>query len=299
MKAKITFFLLGFLFVSFSTAFAQITILSGPSQGSYYAFVGDIENVLSSDSAKLVLNSETNGAAFNFEQVADPKSSYKFALTQSDYLYTMQGQDLVRNTEKTEHIKVIFPLAKEEIHVITSAKSGFKELQDLQGKMVAIGTKSQGTYATSNLIKDRSKVFWKSRPIQYEDALRELGLGNIDAFFIVGSAPMEKININPQVMISGLALVPLHDFDDWAKYYQNDTIYAEDYKWLEEDVPTFGVRTVLIVNEAKLTEQDHKDIKLMVEGINANMEKLKTDGHPKWSEVNLSDWDESDWPLYK
>jgi len=299
MKTKIKLLLIVFLAFAFSPVIAQLTILSGPSQGSYFEFVSDIENVLNTDSSKLIINSETNGAAYNFEQVADPGSPIKLALTQSDYLYTMQGQDLLRNTDKTKDIKVLLPLANEEIHVVTIKGSDLTKLQDLDGKMVAIGTQSQGTYSTSNLIKDRSKVYWKSRTIAFEDALRELGLGKIDAFFIVGSAPMEKLNINPQVMRKGLALVPLYDFDGWAEFYQDDIIYAGDYKWLQEDVPTFSVKTVLIVNEAKLTDQDKKDVEHLVDGISANMEKLKTDGHPKWKEVDLTDWDSSNWPVYK
>lgn len=299
MKTKITLLLISFVIVSFSSALAQLTILSGPAQGSYYEFVGDIEKVLNTDSTKLIVNTETNGAAFNFEKLAEPNSPFKLALTQSDYLYTMQGKDMLQNTEKTKNIKVIIPLANEEIHLVTLKGSELTKLEDFSDKMVAIGTQSQGTYATTNLIKDRSKVYWKSRAIAYEDALSELGRKKIDAFFIVGSAPMEKLNINPRVMVNGMALVPLYDFNDWAKYYESDTIHAGDYKWLEEDVPTFGVKTVMIVNDAKLTEQDRKDIATMLEGINANMDKLKTDGHPKWKEVDLNDWDSSNWPVYK
>ena len=88
-------------------------------------------------------------------------------------------------------------------------------------------------------------------------------------------------------------------FNDWAKYYQKDTIYADDYKWLENDIPTFSVKTLLIVNEAKLSDQDRKDLAIIVEGIKANMTKLKTDGHHKWNKVDLSDWDSTNWPLYK
>ena len=299
MKAKITLLLLSFVILSFSSATAQLTILSGPSQGSYYNFVSDIENILSTDSTKLVINKETNGAAFNFAKLADPNSPIKLALTQSDYLFTMHGMDMLNNSEKTKDIKVILPLANEEIHLVTLKNSELNKLQDLSKKMVGIGTQHQGTYFTSNLIKDRSKVFWNSRNIAYEDALSELGQKNIDAFFIVGSAPMEKLDINPQAFANGLKFIPLEDFNDWAKYYKKDIIQADDYKWLENDIPTYSVKTLLIVNEAKLSDQDRKDLALIIEGINANMDKLKTDGHQKWKEVDLTDWDNNDWPLFK
>ena len=118
---------------------------------------------------------------------------------------------------------------------------------------------------------------------------------------ITGAAgeTMEKLNINPQAFAGGIKLLPLQDFNDWAKYYQKDTIYADDYKWLENDIPTYSIKTLLIVNEAKLSDQDRKDLALIIEGINTNMDKLKTNGHQKWKEVDLTDWDSNDWPLFK
>jgi len=272
MKAKITFLVLSFVIFSFSSSKAQLSILSGPNQGSYYKFIGDLENVLFSDSIKLVINTETDGAAFNFEKLVDPNSPFKLALTQSDFLYTKKALDMLNNSEKTKNIKVVLPLANEEIHLVTLQGSGISGLKDLNDKMVAIGTQYQGTYATSNIIRDHSRVNWTSKNTAFENALGELGRKEIDAFFIVGSAPLEKINIIPQVIVDGLALVPLRDFNDWAKYYHNDTIRAGEYKWLEKDIPTFGVKTLIIVNEAKLSDKDRKNIELIIRGIRTNLD---------------------------
>lgn len=297
MKAKITIVLLSLVLFSFSPVIAQLTILSGPSQGSYSVFISDIEKVLSTDSTKLVVNMDTDGAAYNLEKIADRNTPFKMALIQSDLLFHMYGMDMLNNTEKTKNIKVILPLANEEIHLVTINDSELTKLQDLSEKMIGIGTQYQGTYYTSSLIKNRSKVLWNSRIMSYEDALRDLNTRKIDAFFVVGSAPMQKLDIDPRAFSKTLKLIPLVDFDDWAKYYQTDTIYAGDYKWLEENVPTFSVKTILVVNESKLTEQDRKDIALIIEGINTNLNMLKTEGHPKWKEVDLSDWDSNDWPF--
>ena len=299
MKVNITFLALCFFLFSIHFAKAQLPILSGPNQGSYHKFVSDLENTLTYDNKKLVINTETNGAAFNFEKLADPNSEFKLALTQSDFLYTKQALDMLNNSEKTKNIKVVLPLANEEIHLVTLNGSGINGLQDLTDKMVAIGTQYQGTYTTSNVIRDQSRVNWTSKNTSFENALGELGRKEIDAFFIVGSSPIKKIDIIPQVIVDGLALVPLRDFNDWAKYYQNDTIRAGEYRWLEKDIPTFSVKTLLIVNDAKLTDQDKEKIELIIKGIRTNLEKLKTDGHPKWKEVDLSDWDANDWPLYE
>lgn len=299
MKTKISLLVLLFSVFLFSDVIGQMVILSGPEDASYYRFVEDINDVLESGSDKPYINKKTQGAMYNFNQITDPKTPYKVAMVQSDLLFYMQASDMRNNTHKTKDIKVIIPLAKEEIHVVTKKSSNLNKLQDLDSAIVAIGNKNQGTYVTSSIMKDRSNMYWISRNIHFDQALKDLYLNEIDAFIIVGSAPISKLDLNPRAMTDELALVELEDFNDWAKYYDNDTIYKEDYKWLEKDVPTFGVKTVLIVNEAKLTDDDRSEIAKLTNGIKSKFDILKEQGHPKWKEVDLSDWDNSDWTMYK
>lgn len=299
MKANvITLFLVISVF-TVTDLFGQLVILSGPEQGSYFQFVQDIKTVLADKEDKQYINHESSGAAYNFEQLVDPASPYKLALIQSDYLFYAQSIDVRNNTNKTKDIKVVLPLANEEIHLVTRKSTGLTKLNQMNKKIVAIGDKNQGTYATASIIKERSQIYWSSRNIHFDDALKDLYLNRIDAFFFVGSAPVEKLNVNPQVMIDELALIELDDINNWAKYYKPDTIYTTDYKWLERDVPTYSVKTVLVVNEAKLTKEDRIAISRLVNGIQNQLDVLKKQGHPKWKEVNLHDWNEEDWPLYK
>jgi len=294
------------VFASIGFTFGQLTLLSGPEQASYHRFGQDIVSVVEPNMGTPLKNLATSGAAYNFNQLTDPSSPHKIALIQSDYLYYMQAKDYQNNTERTKHIKVLLPLANEEIHFVTKANSGIDSLQMLGGKKsngegysVAIGTQDQGTYATANLIKDRSKVYWTSRNIHFDNALNELHMGTVDAFIIVGSAPIQKLDMNPQAMIDPLAIIPLKDFNGWAKYYDNDTIYTTDYRWLEENVPTFSVKTLLVVNEKKLTDDDKNKIMKLKMGIENNFDELKANGHPKWKEVNLYDWTDEEWPMMK
>jgi TRAP transporter TAXI family solute receptor len=298
MKTKITILFLLVAGISFQ-ALSQITILSGPKQASYHRFVDDIAGVLNTDTETMVVNKETSGAAYNFNQLADPKSPYKVALMQSDYLYFMQARDMMNNSDQTKPLKVLLPLANEEIHVVTKKSFNINKLQDLDSMTVAIGTKDQGTYATANLIKDRSQVYWKSRNVHFVDALKELALDRVHAFMIVGSAPIEKLDINPQVLRDEPVIVELNDFNGWAKNYIADTIYAKDYPWLDHDTPTFSVRTVLIVNEDKLTDKDREQLKKIENGILNKYDLLKAQGHPKWKEVDFGAWGDSDWPMLK
>jgi TRAP-type uncharacterized transport system substrate-binding protein len=141
------------MFVAFSSvAFGQLTILSGSKQATQYRYAQDIVSIVGPSLDFKILNQDTKGAAYNMDQLTDPKSPYKVAIIQSDYLYYMQTQDMRLNTEKTKSLKVLVPLGYEQIHLVTKASKGYKGLKDLQKKVVAIGSADQGTYTTANLI---------------------------------------------------------------------------------------------------------------------------------------------------
>jgi TRAP transporter TAXI family solute receptor len=280
-------------------SFAQLVILSGPEEGSYFPMVKDIESVFTENDQLTIINRATNGAAENYQQITNPESPYKVAMMQMDYLNYMKAISMRDNDKVSDNIKIIVPLASEEIHLVSTKKKDYKDLKNLREAVVGIGDKNQGTYTTASIIKDRSKVYWSSRNYHFDRALKELQLGNIDAFFIVGSAPIAKLDLSPEIMVNELILVPLKNFDGWADHYKPLTITTDDYKWLREDIPTFGVKTVLIVNEAKLTDDDRKQIDLLVNGLKEKHPDLIENGHPKWAEVDLSDWDTSLWPVLK
>jgi uncharacterized protein len=267
----------------------QMVILSGPEKGSYNSFANDIVKVLGEKNGISLLNRTTGGSAYNFKRLTDPQTAEKMALIQSDYLNLMEGEDKLNNTKKTASIKVVLKLATEEIHIIAKKNSGLNKLQDLNNKKVAIGNEDQGSFATGKIIKERSKINWSNYYVGYDQLLKQLSAGSVDACLLVGSAPVNLLDIDPQVMIIGMKLLELDDFSGWAQYYENDTIYRSDYKWLDKDIPTFGVRTLLIVNESKLTDDEKKIIPAIKAGIIQNLDLLKKQGHPKWKDVIIPD----------
>jgi len=279
-------------------SYAQLTILSGPEDGTYYRLIQDINKALKTDDADAVTNVPSSGAADNFHRIADPDSPYKIALIQSDYLPYMKVADARDKTKKTDNLFVVLPMANEEIHVVTRKSKGLTGLKDLAEKTVSIGSLGQGTHVTATLIKDRSKVSWSSRNFHFEMSFQDLIRDYIDAFIIVGSSPLKMLQLDPKAFVDQLALVPLEDFNDWAKYYEPMVISKDSYKWLEQDINTFGVKSVLVVNKSKLTPTEVTELETLVAGIKSNLPTLIEKGHPKWKEIDFNSWDSADWPTY-
>src|ERR1044071_2455218 len=122
------------MLLSFSPgAVDQLTILSGSKQATQYRFVQDIETIVAPSLDFKIVNKETKGAADNFNQLSDPKSPYKLAIMQADFLYFMQTQDMQNNTEKTKNLTVVLPLGQQQIHLVTKANRGITGLKNLNG----------------------------------------------------------------------------------------------------------------------------------------------------------------------
>jgi TRAP transporter TAXI family solute receptor len=285
MKINRRFALTVIILLSFVPAFPQMVILSGPEKGTYNRFAADIVKVLGEKNGIKLLSRTTAGSGFNFKELTDPSAASKIAIIQSDYLSFMQAQDRLNSTNKTGSIKVLMPLATEEMHLVVKKSSGIKGLQDLSNKKVAIGSEAQGSFVTGKIMNERSKVNWIPTYDAYDMLIRHLSEGNIDAFLLVGSAPVKMLDIDPQVMVDEPALLELDDFNGWAQYYENDTIFRGDYRWLDKDIPTFSVRALLVVNEAKLKGDDIKAVESIKSAIIQDLEILKKEGHPKWAEV--------------
>ena len=279
--------------------FAQLIVLSGPSQGTYKKIVDDMAEVLNKDSAQiLIANVETNGSGHNYNELMNPETPVKLALIQADYLFYQQMLDRKNNTNITEDINLVLPLANEQLHLVTLKGNKINHLADLEGKIVGVGNKETGTYATAEMVKNRSEVIWNSMVVHFDQALRDLFGHKIDAFFAVGTAPLKKLDINPQSMFEPLMLVSPENINDWARYAIPDVIKADYYKWLDYDVPTYSTKTLLVVNTSKLTPEDKEMILQIVNGIKENMDLLREKGHPAWKDIDLNEWNSSYWPIY-
>jgi uncharacterized protein len=289
MKLNSRFAIMALALFSYGQTFSQMVILSGPEKGSYNRFVNDMVSVLGEKCRINLVNRPSGGSGYNFKGLVDPSSGYKIALIQSDYLNLMKAEDKLNNTNKTGPLKVVLQIAREEIQVITKKSGGIYKLQDLDRKKVAIGNEDQGSFATGKTIRDRSKVNWSSYYIGFDQLLKELSSGTVDAGLIVGSAPMDMLDIDPQVMSDGIRMLELDDFNGWAKYYENDTVYRSEYKWLDKNIPTFAVRTLLVVNDSKLTAAERQTVNAIKSGIIENLDILKLKGHPKWKETIIPD----------
>ncbi|NOR86183.1 MAG: TAXI family TRAP transporter solute-binding subunit [Bacteroidales bacterium] len=287
---------------------AQIQVLTGTEYGTYYSLAQDMNKLLPTvkgvkakdtlDMPFLDIRS-TSGSSFNFDIITQKDHPAKVAFMQLDYLLLMKADDYMNGTKFTDDIMVLMTVSMEEIHLITKEGSPINSLADLKGRKVAIGNKAEGTYSTATYIQNNSKVEWQSKNISTQDVMKPLILDKIDAFFMVASSPVKMIDFLPGTSPAKFKLVSIEDVNGWVGNYVPFTIPAGTYKWQKEDVSTFGVPSVVVVNVSKLSEEEKQQLLQWKAATIENLENLKETGHPAWKTALVTSWENTYWPTMK
>ena len=94
-------------------------------------------------------------------------------------------------------LRVLAKLQSETVHLVVSAKGRIKRIADLKGKRVAIDAPSSATNLTVRSILTGAKLKPSSLKLSFQsaaDAVADLRAGKIDAFFVIGAAPMHLVD---------------------------------------------------------------------------------------------------------
>ncbi len=163
----------------------EIEIHTGGSSGTYYQFGNDLKELYRKYGINLTVN-ETKGSIDNLERVYASCNlpTLQLGIVQEDILewginipLENEVDDAVKEGVK-QNIKVVFPLYKEEVHILARRNDNIINFDDLQGRRVAIGSKGSGTNITANLLFYHSGVAPSEKfEISYGEALDKLKNG--------------------------------------------------------------------------------------------------------------------------
>ena len=269
----------------------EVNIMTGGPSGTYIQIGKDIAALAASTDWKINAV-ESQGSMENIEAVRE-RLYTQFGIVQSDvldFIRTFRSEDaamrrIVRST------RIAFPLYNEEVHIVTTKSSGISELVDLSGRIVGVGAPNSGTNLTSTFLFEIAYVRpEQSVSISATEALAQLKAGTIDAFIYVAGAPTNLLlNTSPT---DDLKLISTRS-GSINEYYGTSTIKAGTYPWQTQDITTPAVRAVLMTYEynparnayLKMSCDAVSEISYL---INANIETLKQNGHPKWNQVDLN-----------
>ena len=293
MKFK---FLINFVAICFWFAHPAISqeigIATGNKNGTYYRIGEDIKKIARQVDANLNINViETQGALENIE-LAKRKQGVQLALVHADTLYFIIEQAKT-NKEMQNYVnkmRIVFPLYSNEVHIL--ALNEINNFDDLQNKKVAIGPKGSGTYLTSTMLFQLSGIKpYKDFNYDAPEALEKLRSGEIDAMiYVVGQPTPIFENLDEK-----MHFVPVTN-DKILQYYKSSKIKKGSYKWIDADVPTVSIKSVLMTYDYR--QENCQNVKKIAKIIRDNIQCLKQFGHKKWQDVNFNDPIPRGWEPY-
>jgi len=298
-------FLIIFMFIFLQ---AEVSIVTGSKGGTYYPFGKQISELCGNVVGGLNVVS-TKGSLDNIKRLLK-EPDVKFAIVQYDVLLYMQekSKNNPRVRRAINNLRIVMPLYDEQIHIVAKKNLHIRNLNELNGLRVSVGSKGSGTYITTkNIIRYAQIDFNDIVYLSLKDSLKALKNSQIDAFFYVAGVPAKMFNVSKynyervyNFYRKNITLLNMDNDYRVNRIYPLKKITPQDYPWLNYSVNTGAVKSVLITYNYKPNQPSYKRVKKLYQCLYNKLPLLKSSSryHKKWKEVNPSDFSEIKWKVH-
>lgn len=273
-------------------------VVTGSSAGTYIQFGKDMARVSAQRGLRLTVK-ESQGSLANIRRLVSRENA-AVGIVQSDVLGFLSRSEDANMRRVAGHLRLIFPFYNEEVHLF--ARNDITSFEDLRGKRVVVGTKGSGNWLTAtNLLHLMGIEPAERLYLEPVAAATAVLVGKADAMFYVAGKPVklftnvEQLSDNPDYegFLDKVHLVPL-EHPKMLEEYVAGTFEADDYAWLNRDLPTIAVKAVLVSYD--FSEKDTPYFRLrcgqlgqLGNAVRGSINELQQSGHPKWQQVNLDE----------
>jgi uncharacterized protein len=250
------------------------TIATGPSDGSYFQIAQDIKNVAAKEQIDIQVM-PTKGSIENIQLLGSGKVD--LAIVQLDALrFVTDVLKKQKDFDLFDSIKVILNLYPEEIHVLSN-KDDIQTFYQLEGKRISVGTEGGGTAITAAVLLSVYDLKAMTSVDSFDDAMKKMEQGNLDAVMFVGGAPVPFIGkLNSKVHFVRLPTNPALE-----QIYLRTSVGKSQYSWAAAETETYAVPASMMGLDKK-DEKYAAQMQQLVLAILNSADYLKANGHPKW-----------------
>lgn len=273
-----------------------IGMVTGSRTGTYYRIGKDIADALKEAGIAIDVK-ESSGSIDNIGRIGS-KENAALGIVQSDVLGFLKRSDAEESKKMTKNLRMVFPLFKEEVHLVASKQ--IKTFDELAGKTIAVGETGSGSWLTAMNLFAMGNISPKQiLRVPPEEGLVAVLRGNADAMLFVSGKPVKLFENLSRLsermeyasLLDTVHLLPLNK-DSFYKEYQRAEITPKDYPFVTETVPTLAVNALLV--SFNFSDMDSQyaaarctELRGFAQGLRESIGKLKEAAHPKWKEVNL------------
>jgi hypothetical protein len=286
-KKLVTLALAGALSIpAFSAEF--ITIGTGGVTGTYYPTGGAICKMVNKQKKETGIRcsvESTGGSVYNVNTIQ--AGELDFGIAQSDTVFqAYNGEGKFEGKAITE-LRSAVAIYPELLAFVVNKKSGIKTMQDIKGKKVNVDVPGSGTRMTSEIVLDALGIKMSDLALVNELKSTEgptmLQDNHIDGYFGVFGHP--TANIKDAASSVDIDIVPVDGPAIDAliakyPYYAKGIISGTYYQGVTNDVPSIGVKAVLVTS-SKISD---KVVYTVVKTILDNFDEFKA-LHPAYKTI--------------
>ncbi len=280
------------IFASFSaSAFSAefITIGTGGVTGTYYPTGGAIcklVNIYKKETKIRCSVESTDGSVYNINTIQ--LGELDFGIAQSDVIYNaINGTGKFKN-KPVKELKAVMAIYPELLTLVTRKESNIKSIYDIKDKKINIGNPGSGNEATVLTLLD--KLGMSVKDLAYAGQLKSsempdaLEAKQIDGYFYMVGHP--TANIKDAANSTDIRITPISNekIDELIKerpYFAKANVPAGLYKGSSVNVPTFGVKAVLVTH----ADVSDKAVYTVVKAIIQNFERFRK-LHPAYNNIS-------------
>ena len=187
------------------------TLATGPADGEYARFGASLAAAVNTAATVKLRERPSEGSVENVLLLSRGEADY--AIVQGDVAAAAAaGTDLFARGAPLANLRAVGGLFPEAVHVVVLPDSPIKEITDLKGKRVDIGTPASGTRFDAVAVLDAYGLAPGQLAEAREDgpiaAAARLRRRQIDAMFVTAAAPLRVLQ--RLAVDTGLRLVPIH-----------------------------------------------------------------------------------------
>ncbi len=263
-----------------------ITIGTGGVTGTYYPTGGAICRMVKAAETPIRCSVEsTGGSVYNVNTIK--AGELDFGISQSDTAYQAYKGEGKFADEPVEGLRSVMAIYPELLSLVVRKDSGITTLQDVKGKKINVDVPGSGNRMTAEAVFEASGISIDDLAFANELKASEgptmLKDKKVDGYFYMVGHP--TANIKDAANSVAINLVPI-DGEGVDKlvaenpYYAKGTILAEYYEGVEQDVPSIGVKAVLV------TRDDMADdaVAAITQAVLDNFDEFK-EAHPAYKNI--------------
>lgn len=233
-----------------------ITIGTGGVTGTYYPIGGAICQMVNKNKKETNIRcsvESTGGSVYNVNTIK--AGELDFGVSQSDTAYqSFKGEGKFKDAPVPE-LRSVMAIYPELLALIVSKKSGIQKITDVKGKKINMDSPGSGTAMTADVVFEAFGIKRSDLALVNELKSTEgptmLQDNHIDGYFFAAGHPTANIkdaSNSVDINIVPIEGAPLDQLVQKYPYYAKGKISGTFYKGVTTDVPTLGVKAVLVTS---------------------------------------------------